>query len=611
MRLSSQSVLVRDFHVRMTASFSKMEWLAEPMSAYPFHHLRELLERLDILRNNDSFCDVTIAVKDKEFKAHRAVLVAASPFFLALLTSDMKESNEQLIKVDLEEATESVVEDALRYLYTGNVTIIEERAHNLLATANYLLLPGLKTMVSDFLEERVTTQNCVFNYYFADKYECVELKAKCCEVINSDFSVVMETGDFLNLNVQQVMEWVSSDDVIVNAEEDIFGGIVMWVSHNKSEREKHFPELLHQVRLPFVSLDFLLNELVNEELITENPQFCSNFVINAMKSVLNPAGGEASWQPRKCQETHTDGIFICGGKKALCYFPLEDDWYKLVDTLFEHDNPCLVQHKSKVYIFDSKVHKVGESRVVEYYEDNGALGTTQRAKISLRSGSYTVLNGELYAISLSFDIIEIYKYNTETNNWDKMKSLSSLQKCPCVVNDQQFLYVISGRESNITVRFDSGQNNYWKKLAAVNEERFNAFGAAMNDKVYIAGGLSSSNYKGLTSCEVYNPATNEWQLMPGLNVPRYSASMVCFAGQLYVLGGIEITQSGVHKRALEVEIFDFERNQWTQKSAIPVESFESEDEKRKEKKFQACVARICKRVINKLEPLDINPKEKV
>ena len=589
-----------------------MECLAEPMSADPFEHLRELLERLDILRNNDSFCDVTIAVKDKEFKAHRAVLAAASPFFLALLKSDMRERNEQLIKVDLEEATESVVEDALKYLYTGNVTIIEERAHNLLATANYLLLPGLKTMVSDFLEDRVTTRNCVFNYYFADKYECVELKAKCCEVINSDFSVVMETGDFLNLDVKQVLEWVSSDDVIVNAEEDVFSGIVMWVSHNKSEREKHFPELLHQVRLPFVSHDFLLNELVNEELVTENPQFCSNFVINAMKSVLNPPGGEASWQPRKCQETHTEGIFICGGKKALCHFPLEDDWYNLVDTLFEHDNPSLVQHKSKVYICDSKVHKVGESRVVEYYEDNSALGTTQRATISLSSGTYTVLNGELYVISLSFNIIEIYKHNTETNDWDKMKSFRSLQRNPCVVNDQQFLYVISGRESNITVRFDSGQNN-WKKLAAVNEERFNAFGAAMNDKIYIAGGQSSSAYRGLSSCEVYNPATNEWQLMPGLKVPRYSASMVCFAGQLYVLGGTTVTQGGVYTqstRALGVETFDFERNQWTQISAIPVESFESEDEKRKEKKFQGCVARICKRVINKLEPLDINPKGK-
>ena len=590
-----------------------MECLAEPMSADPLEHLRELVERLDILRNNDSFCDVTIAVKDKEFKAHRAVLAAASPFFLALLTNDMKERNEQLIKVDLEVATESVVEDALKYLYTGNVTIIEERAHYLLATANYFLLPSLKTTVSDFLEDTVTTENCVFNYYFAEKYECVELKDKCLEVINSNFSVVMKTEDFLNLDMKQVMEWVSSDDVIVNSEEDIFKGIVMWVSHNKSEREKLFPELLHHVRLPFVSHDFLLNELVNEELITENPEFCSNFVINAMKSVLNPTGGEASRQPRKCQETHTDGIFICGGKRALCYFPLEDDWYKLVDTLFEHDNPCLVQHKSKVYIFDSKVHMVGKSEVVEYYEDNNALGTIQPAtkKFFLSSGSntVTVLNGELYAISFCFtrDIIEIYKHNTETNDWDEMKSLRSLQKFPCLVNDQQFLYVISGRESNITVRFDSGQNN-WKKLAALKEERFKAFGAAMNGKIYIAGGLSSSNYKGLTSCEVYNPPTNEWQLMPSLKVPRCNASMVCFAGQLYVLGGTRITQRGASMRALGVEMFDSERYQWTEKSAIPVGRFESEDEKKQNKAFQACVARICKRVMNKLEPLNPRPK---
>ena len=56
-----------------------MECLAESMSGDPSKHRQELLERLDILRKHDSFCDVTIAVKDKEFKAHRAVLAAAQP----------------------------------------------------------------------------------------------------------------------------------------------------------------------------------------------------------------------------------------------------------------------------------------------------------------------------------------------------------------------------------------------------------------------------------------------------------------------------------------------------------------------------------------------------
>ena len=79
-----------------------------------------------------------VAVKDKDFKAHKPVLAAASPFFLKLLASGMKESKEQLIKIELEEATASVMEDVLQYIYTGNVSVIEESAHDLIATADYL-----------------------------------------------------------------------------------------------------------------------------------------------------------------------------------------------------------------------------------------------------------------------------------------------------------------------------------------------------------------------------------------------------------------------------------------------------------------------------------------
>ena len=111
-------------------------------------------------------------------------------------------------------------------------------------------------------------------------------------MINTNFSVIMETEDFLNLDQKQVMEWVSSDEIIVNAEEEIFKGIVKWVSQNKRDREEDFPKLLHQVRLQFVSLDFLLDELIKDELITKNPVFCSTFVINALKVVLSSTEGQ-------------------------------------------------------------------------------------------------------------------------------------------------------------------------------------------------------------------------------------------------------------------------------------------------------------------------------
>ena len=589
-----------------------MESLAESMSVDPSKHRQELLERLDILRNNDSFCDVTIAVKDKEFKAHRAVLAAASPFFLALLTSNMKESNEQLIKVELEEATETVMEDALKYLYTGNVTVVEERAHNLIATANFLLLPSLKTMAGNILKEAVSTENCLFDYYFAEKYECVELKEKCREVINSNFSVVMETEDFLNLDVKQVMEWVSSDDIIVNAEEDIFKGIVKWVSRNKSEREDYFLELLSQVRMTSVSQNFLLNQLPKEELVISNSKIGLNFVLDAVKRKLSETDEKAiQQQPRKCLLIHTEGIFLCGGRKTLCFFPQKNMWHRMADTLFEHDHSTFIpaEFMHKIYIFDEGSHKMDgfTAKVMEYLEDNNTWAAAQGAAATIDITHYTVLNGDLYALSLKYNKAEIYRYNAECNNWGGKESMAFRQQYPCIVTDEQFLYVIGGSETHRTSRYDS-QDKKWEELACINEERCDAFGAALNGKIYIAGGTMTSwlfgGHNVHSSCEVYNPATNEWQLMPSLKAPRCSASMVHFQGRLYVLGGTSVTDGLSHTRALTVEMFDSERNEWKEISQIPVERFEIQEEMKKGKRFKACCASLSKKVINKCKSLE-------
>ena len=61
----------------------------------------ELAKRLNIMRRQDQLCDVTLVTKDdKEFKAHRNVLSAASPFFFKLLQSDMKENREGLVRFE-------------------------------------------------------------------------------------------------------------------------------------------------------------------------------------------------------------------------------------------------------------------------------------------------------------------------------------------------------------------------------------------------------------------------------------------------------------------------------------------------------------------------------
>ena len=83
--------------------------------------------------------------------------------------------------------------------------------------------------------------------------------------------------------------------------------------------------------------------------------------------------------------------------------------------------------------------------------------------------------------------------------------------------------------------------------------------ASMNSKVFVAGGWSSIDFY-RQDTEAYNPSTNEWQLMAELTIPRFSSSMVCFEGRLFVFGGTTYTERDGMIRALTVEMFHPESN---------------------------------------------------
>ncbi|XP_068729481.1 kelch-like protein 3 [Montipora capricornis] len=580
---------------------SNMADLSQPMPSDPSKHCQELIYRLDALRRKESFFDVTVSVKDKELKAHRLVLGAASPFFLSLLVSDMREGKEQFIRIELEEATGSVMEDVFKYIYTGNVAVTKENAHDLVAVADYLLLPGLKTLASNVLEENIIIENCIFNYYFAEKYQCLELMAESCGFINSNFSSVMKTDDFLKLDIAQVMKWVSSDDVTVTSEEEIFKGIVNWVTHKKSERESNFAELFSQVRLQSISRKFVSNELVNEELVATSKETL-NFVLRSIECIFDPFSEDAAKPPRKCLERYTDVIFVCGGRTALCYAPQKDIWYQLPDMLLEHQDHAVVQYRDKVCIFGGQRVGPGKSRVIEYFlSSTNSWGTIEGRHESDVCCCLSVLDGRIYA--LSWKAIILYKF--DENVCEAVADPPTVRHGACLVSDKRHLYLVGGSDAflqgSIAVeRFDPILAT-WEEVSAMNEARYNAFGATMNGKIYIAGGITKNErcYTTLKSCEVYDPSTNEWQVMSNLKVGRQAANMVCFQETLYVVGGLKDALSS--SRELSVEMFQLGACEWKSKSTIPT-NFENENsgDRKKKIRHKACLAAIHKSLLEKL-----------
>ena len=560
-----------------------MESLSQPLTDDPAKYHEEMMKRLDTLRRNERFCDVTVVVQGKEFATHKVVLSATSPFLLRLLENKMVESKEEIIRLNLEETTASVMEDVLEYIYTGNVAVTADRAHNVIATADYLLIPSLKTLCGRFLQQMLTTENCIHTYFFAEKYHCQELLEKSREFINHNFTAVMATDGFLTLDSKQVTEFISSDDIVVNSEDEVYKAIVKWVSQNKTARKGEFAGLFCQIRLISISRDLLFD---------------------AIKWITNATDEDVGRPPRKCLETHTDAILACGGRKTLCYLPERKKWYKLADSLFEHQHHSITRYHDDVYIVGGENVTSGV-RLLEYYlpSSNRWVGFRNELR-ETQVSSLVVLKGYLYATIQQtghYANTPVHKYDAKNNSWGKIPDPPNRRAYVCGVSDGNHLYLIGGRRGyNVfatTQQYDPDENR-WKRVADMIEARADAFGVAANGKVYVAGGTGRHDHEVKNACEVYNPLTDNWELIGNMHVSRKCGSMVCLKGALYILGGINS-----RSRELSVEVYDADRNEWRKKADIPT-SCETPEEMEKKPSFRACFARIPNSVINSLQPFE-------
>ena len=548
----------------------------------------ELMKRLNIQRKQDYLCDITLVSKDNiELKAHRNVLSAATPFFYKLLQSDMKENREGIIR--LEEISGSVMEDVLEFIYTGTVEVTQENAEELIAAGNYLIIPGLKTASGRFLEGEMSDKNCISTFYFAEKYDCDELITNSRRFIHKNIVSVAKLDEFLHLEAEKIAKWISSDEITVSEEADVFKIILDWVNHRKSERKTAFEELFGHVRLGFLSRD-CLEDVVTNELLRENSA-CVKLVLDATVQMATFVDEDDFLQsPRGCLDTRV--IVARGGKHTFCYIPEEDLWKRLPDGLkdIEAKLTQMIKFRDQLFTFTNNQNS-------ERYDP--VFNVWSELNLSTNSAKLAVLKGEIYAVE--FDTknwtTATKRYNLKQYVWETLDSYHrECRQGACVIAAGSHLYAFGGKNlcfsnNGTAERFDTVKNE-WERIADMLEERSDAFGVASQEKILVAGGNGSRER--LETCEMYNTLTNEWQLVANLNVPRCYGSMVCLNGKLYVLGG----ERGPywHTRELSVECFDPVNDQWIHKTTIPAENMEP----RNNNSFIGSVLKLSRELLDKL-----------
>ena len=561
----------------------------------------ELLKRLNLQRGQNYLCDITLVAREgKEFKAHKNVLSAASPFFVKLLQSEMKEKEEGVIR--FEDISELILADILEFIYTGSVEINETNATDLIIAAEYLLIEGLKTKSGRFLEQQqMTSSNCISTLNFAEKYRCEELVMNSTKFILENFASVTESEEFLNLKAEEVETWISNDEIRLAAEEDVLKIILNWIERDKSERKDKFKKLFGQVRLGLLSRDSLLT-VVTHELVRQDLD-CLTKVLDAIEVVRTASEDIINQLPRKRLETQA--IVVGGGEYLLCYLPLlpEKDAWKIMSYLTKPQQN-LSQYTKMINYHDQLYTFNGFS--TQRYDPVFNIWATLGLGISHRPEYLDDCGGQLYAIHIDDSettgkTSTVKKFDAESYSWLSVHSSESgCRYDSCIVTACNCLYVLGGEATRnylhpeyVTVaeRFDT-VGHQWEKIADMQQERGEAFGVAFQGKIFVAGGKDKSR-KELNSCEVYNITTDEWQFIGSLNVPRSHGSMVCVNGTIYVLGG----SPPRYANAYTVEVYDPVGNKWTQTTTIPVERM-SEKER---PSFTGCALKLSRGALDRVK----------
>ncbi|CAH3147215.1 unnamed protein product [Porites lobata] len=526
--------------------------------------------------------DVTLAIQDgKEFKAYRRVLSEASPFFERLLKSDMKESIEGVIHLEM--TNEQCLGDILEFIYTGHVQISaaeENGAQDLIIMSDYLVLPRLKTVAGKRLVKDLKISNSVSFYQFGLKYQCDELIFETRNFIHANFMHVAQTEEFLSLSCEEIKMWISNDNISVTAEEDVFKVILRWVSRNKLVRKKYFPELFSEVRLVYVSREFLYSDVMTSEFVISD-EHSVGLVKDALKVIESKDFQQRSIRPRKSLEMPVMVICVQGFSKQednmlCCYYPLEDKWSKFNGTVPPNIGEIVPCHgKRYFHLFPHEDVGVRERRLLCYdplsncwspfpYEDH----RTVKKIFAMNDEAIYALVAEdilccpdctsLYLrkipgpCSKTPHLSFLRKYKPETNSWEDITSF-----------DLDYRHEILGSAD----RYDL-INDTWENLANLQLPRWYARATATHHKIFVVGGVKGDLLA--ESCEMYDEDTKEWHFVARLRktpFDHYNPTLLGVDNKLYCL----IRLICAWNRKDKIDCYDFEKNEWKEKTQIPFE----------------------------------------
>ena len=518
-------------------------------NAQPDTFHKDVLCKVHALRTHRKLCDVVLRAGDREIPTHRAVLAAVSSYFQAMFTHELMESRQE--RVDIRDMNPDVLSSLVDFSYTGEIELTVENVQEVLAAASLLQITQVQTLCCDFLMKQLDVSNCLGIKTFVEANGCSQVMDDIDKFARRHFQQVSSGSEFLSSSWENVAVLISSSDLKVDREDEVYLAVMEWVKQDPVGRSQYLPRLLAHVRLPMLSVPFLMNTVDKEPLIRASTE-CRDLLDDAKRFHLMPLQRNirATNSCYRARKSTVGMLYAVGGKESSESITRSVEVYSMLDNAWKEATGMIVRRQQLgVGVLEGKVYAVGGSdgslrlASVECFDPTTNFWSFVAPMGTCRSGvGVGILGGAMYAAG-GYDgrscLNTVERFDTEKNLWSPIAQMSTRRSFPGVTVFDGRLYVFGGNDGtsflNVAECYDPHINR-WTTIAPLSKPRAGIGVSVLGQQIFVAGGNDGSSR--LDSVEFLDVRVGRWQSAAKMTSARDGVSLCTLGCNLIAVGGI-------------------------------------------------------------------------
>ncbi|XP_060110928.1 kelch-like protein 33 [Heteronotia binoei] len=528
----------------------------------------ETLRSLEELYKESVGCDLVLKAEGDTYRVHRLALACGCEFFHAMFTSGMKESRQ----MDTPLCTRFTSADlglVISFAYSGVVAGGWDDLFDAAQAALQYQVSGILELCLDVFQHKLCPESSLDVLSFARAYSLHKLENTASDYILRNFVRVSATPKFLDLPVNQLVDFLSSDALYVLNELEAFQGAIRWLDADRNGRMDCAEKVMRCIRFPLMSTRELKQVRVVDIMAPTGRLY--GLLIESLCS-LPP--GPSKLEQLPCRVRYPEKVIVISGgdclsKNMATRNPSEDIWYshrfvngiglvKLIEWRHLGVLPEGPRFRHAVAVKDNVMYILGGKH---YYGSRDAMnsvfkfdpfcGSWERLADMMSFRSYFAAvfqDGLLYALGGSsrdtYCLDSAECYDPRTNTWRSCEPLPSAVcgHAACVLDGS--IYISGGSDGSCRclmalIQYRPGAPAIQR--TSMIEERAGHAMEALDGCLYVAGGLrwrdGHGGYADQLACEVYSPGQDMWSAFTPLPQAHVIAASVVLQGELYILGG--------------------------------------------------------------------------